>query len=707
MQSVAEDRLLTHYFRFIMREESGPLRDRLQRGLVERALKTGNPEHTMSAATIEANIEKQVGVKHYPQELVHQALRELVPRGYVERAGRSAAGVELYRLARDRFENLNGAIGRVEEQERVFQSGVVDKVEAACGHLDAEDRERVEAAFIDFVGTILGKIGEHCALNLVEQKHWARASEYPRFQHDLDHAVKRLPTQLQDAARHAFQETLQSPEPEQGEYLYSIGQVYYVVELLHLDPALQALQRERFEATRLYLDTNLLIAALLQEHDRHGVVIALLRLCNGLGFELRYSERTSEELEGLIGMADEEYRDHPPFSHEMASELALAVDSPFLRAYFISWPSTKWSWQQYRARISGWRDVLKAEGIVVDDSIPTTMSGSRYDHLRYKLGIVVADRNGRRVPKRRRAVEHDAHMLAAIETLAQRDDKEAHPFGHRYWFLTLDRRLADCARQAARSDVGGVCMLAEEWVQYISPFLGPDVSHEEAADVFVRLLASRFFVSLGAGLNLEDLQPFTAPNVKDFFEGLTREEACRAVSEAAQSEAVAAAERTHRPEIALDRLTGLVEVRLAEKRKHGELVAKTEVDQMRAQHERDKALIAESATEKDARIKALEQQLALSKSHLHAASRHVRWSPSYQVERLCQRLAAGLVWARPRWWRLVIVGAILVGATALQVEGWGGVGLSVIGWFGFAVAIFATDPAVVRKNLGALLGMRV
>src|SRR5207244_9207267 len=73
----SSDRLLTHYFRYVMREESGPLRDRLQRGLVERALKTGNQEHTMTAANIQANVEKLTGVKSYPRELVNQALHQL------------------------------------------------------------------------------------------------------------------------------------------------------------------------------------------------------------------------------------------------------------------------------------------------------------------------------------------------------------------------------------------------------------------------------------------------------------------------------------------------------------------------------------------------------------------------------------------------------------------------------------------------------
>jgi hypothetical protein len=200
--------------------------------------------------------------------------------------------------------------------------------------------------------------------------------------------------------------------------------------------------------------------------------------------------------------------------------------------------------------------------------------------------------------------------------------------------------------------------------------------------------------------------PFTAPKVKEFFEGLTREEACRIVSEPAQSEAVAAAERSQRAEIALDRLTGLVEARLVEKRKQGELIARAEVDRMRVEHEQDKALIAESATEKDARIQALERQLAERETALKAAHRHARWSPSYRLAQLQGWLASARRWARERLWRLLIVAGGLALAISVQVGGWGGTVLPIIGWAGFAITLLAADPTVVKKNIGSVFRRR-
>lgn len=706
-----DDRLLQHYFRYVIREESGSLRDRMQRGLVERALKTGNPTHTMTVSTIVAGVEEQqrLPTGSYPRELVVQSLNELLARGYVDRAGRSKAGDDLYRLAKARFELLELELGRASKRERASLGSVVDKVDAALGEpLEPVDRERIERAFVDFVGTILATFGEHCALNLVESRHWLSAPEYPRFQQGLEAAVQTLSSELQEPAREAFQETLRAPSAEESEYLFSVGQFYYVVSLLQLDPELQGLQRARFEETCLFHDTNLLIAVLLEEHSRHDAVIALASLCRDLGFHLHYSEKTIEELERLIDAADEEYRRHPPFDLAMAAELADAVDSPFLQAYFLSWPEHKLSWQQYRTRIAAWRDDLRHHGITLSEDCPRRVSGSRYDHLRTLLERRPPDRNGaRRPPKRPRAAEHDAQMIRSVELLIEGDAGEAHPFGHRYWLVTLDRSLAETARGNALPDIGAVCMLVEEWVQYISPFLGPDVSDERAADVFARLLGSRFFVSLGAGISLEDLQPFTAPNVKDLFEGLTREEACRAVAKAAQSEAIAAADPSQRHTVALSRLVSLVEEQVARKRKRGELLSKAELRELEETHARERVLLAETAAEKDTRIRALEQELGSTRGELAESRRKNRWSPAYQVPRLWAALLTRLdqvgAWVRRRLLRLLVIAAMIGAAVVLAVEWRGVIGL-LLAVLAVVIALVAADWDVVRRNLKRLFG---
>lgn len=697
MADVAEDRLLTHYFRFVVREESGPLRERLQRGLVERALKTANPNHTWTARAVKARVEQMLGVKEYPRALVNQALSDLVARRHVEETGISQAGEKQYRLMTTRFEMLERAIGRVEAQEHTFGSSVAQKVEQTHGPLTDPDRRQIEKAFVDLVGTILGTIGEHCALNLVSERQWTGASEYPRFQVALDQAVRGLPHELQPPAKAAFEETLREPTAAEKDYLFSIGQVYYVIELLQLDPALQTLQRERFEETTLFLDTNLLIAALLEEHDRHDAVIALLRLCRSLNFDLRYTERTIEEVDLLIDVADEDYRRNPPFDDQAAAELADIVESPFVQAYLRSRQKTNWSWAQFKMRIAGWRDILKKQSITLDSQCARAISGQRFEHLKHVLSAPRDVTNGAlRRSKRPRAAEHDAHVLTAIEQLVQNDDAEAHPFGHRYWLLTLDRHLADCARKNARGDVGGVCMLAEEWVQYISPFLGPDVSADDAADVFARLLGSRFFVSLGSGLDLEDLRPFTAPDVKKMFEGLSHEEACAVVARAAQSDAVAAADPAQRPGIALKQLSGLVDDLVRDKSDRGDLVPRDELDRLR----HDQTQLAESAQEKDDEIAVLRGQLAQTMDELTEARRQNRWSLSYQTGRLSRwTMSCAWPWVARRWIRLMLGAALLAVSVVSLLEGWGGKLVFIITLVSAMVAIVASDWNVVKRNV--------
>jgi hypothetical protein len=245
-------------------------------------------------------------------------------------------------------------------------------------------------------------------------------------------------------------------------------------------------------------------------------------------------------------------------------------------------------------------------------------------------------------------------------------------------------------------------MLAEEWVQYVSPFLGPDVSRADAADVFTQLLGSRFFVSLGASLDLEQLQAFTLPNVEKLLEGMTPEEACRTVAQAAQDEAIRAADPQKRPELAVDRLASLVEQRHREMRANGELVLATEVERVRAEEAHKTAQLAESNSEKDAEIVALRSKLQETETSLERAQAHNRWSVSMQFTRLRSSARNALhhmiAWPRAHKVRLGIRLGLVAIALTVQLEDWFGWFGRIGGWGG-VIALIAADTEVVKRNL--------
>jgi predicted nucleic acid-binding protein len=693
---VKVDRLLTHYFRYVLRDESDGLRERLLRGMMERTLKASQPDHSMTVASIQDRIRALYSLPGYPCELITQTLNRLVNRGDVAPPTLSKLGEPLYRLTAERFAVLDRVLEECEEQEHEFSSSVVRKIESAEGKLSAQETKLVADAFQDFVGRVLAALGEHCALNLVQERKWAGTPDYPSFERDLSEAVRALPSQVQHAAREAFQETLRNPSREEREYIYSIGQVYYMAELLHLDPELQTLQRDRFQETQLYLDTNILLAALLASEPQHDATLALIRLCCAAGFSLHYSERTAEEFESLLAAADEEFQRFPPVDADLAAERAELVANPVIGDYLASYHVHRLSWTQWRVEMAAWRGTLASEQVTVDPSCISVTRGPRYQHLHDVLSRPRMSKSGNPGRIRRpRAVEHDAELIASIEEMNSEDGQPSHPFGRRYWFITLDRRLAQGVSQSARADVGNVCMLAEEWVQYVSPFLGPDVSAEDAATVFSKLLSSRFFVSLGATLTLEELQPFTIPKVDELVARFSKQEATRLIAEAAQRVAQRGQELgIDRAEQSLNQLASLVERAIDEQRRSGELVPAAQVD-------RD---VEVAASEKNAEIALLMSERTELRQQLAASTRHARWSPTYRLEQLRFAVLEMARWGRRHPRRGLSLGLVLASAAVVLALGWGGIVWKAVAVASVVAAVAFADPGIARANVRRCLG---
>jgi predicted nucleic acid-binding protein len=663
----SQDLLIEHYFRFVLAEGSGDLRERLQRGLVELALKTGNPEHEMSAEAAQRRIEDATGLPEYPPGLVAQGLRQLCDRGEAERRGGSN-GQWLYRLRLGRFRVLDQALKHAEAQDHEMRASVITRVEARTGQLDRDSKAAVERAFQRFLGTMLATLGERCASRLVQDRS-AVDIDYPDIDEDLSAAIAGLTAQLRQDAKLAFEASLREPSAKEQEYLYSAGQVYYVAELLHLDPALQTLQRERFKDTTVFLDTNLLLALLLESLENHEAVRTMVSMCRAAGFTLVYAERTAEELDDLITGAEREFSAAPPIDLRAASKFAGAVENPFLSDWLRSYPELRASWRQYRARITAWRSLLEDEGVDLRQLDSANTGDAYYQRLSTSLGAQRAKAaQGQRQARRPRAVEHDADVVSSIRELVLGDQAPPHPFGARFWFVTLDRRLVDCARGRSPEEGVSPCLLADEWVQYVSPFLSSDVSRLDSAAAFTGLLSSRFIPSLGHNLSLDQLRVFTEPSVAALTDGLSEEEACKAVA-VAHREAVKVKDKDQEDTRAVERLATLAERERAKHRDHDERKATQQLVRERAEFQASARVSRQAVEERDATIGALSEEIATLRQHQRTS---LRFRAGNALARMRRWWSRGRAWARlhPAAARIGI--SVIALAILAEILGYGG-----------------------------------
>jgi hypothetical protein len=239
-------------------------------------------------------------------------------------------------------------------------------------------------------------------------------------------------------------------------------------------------------------------------------------------------------------------------------------------------------------------------------------------------------------------------------------------------------------------------MMGAEWVQYVAPFLGPDVSRQEAADVFSSLLSSRLFVSLGASLTLEDLQIFTTPEVEKILGDLTLAQRCAAVAKAAQAGVFARGRGQDPDEAALRELAKLVEDDLETRTGRGELVSRA---QMEKRVDDQRRLALEGTAEKAAEISRLNRDL-------EEARRHNRSSLTYWLARM--RIVGKRRYRRLRSWvggritRLLIAAGSLIAFIAVLTQGWGGIALSIALAALAIIAFVCTDFNVGKRNLRRL-----
>jgi predicted nucleic acid-binding protein len=639
VEKSARSLLIDHYFRFVLAEGSGDLRERLQGGLVELALKTGDPEHEMSAEALQRRIEDATGLSEYPAGLVAQSLGHLCARGDAEYRDGSN-GKSLYRLRPARFAALDQALKRAEAQDKVMRASVITRVEMRSGKLDRDSEAAIEKAFQRFLGTMLATLGERCANRLVKDRS-AVDLDYPDIDDDLSAAIAGLPTQLRQDAKLAFEASLREPTTEEQDYLYSAGQVYYVAELLHLDPALQVLQRERFKDTTVFLDTNLLLALMLESLENHEAVATMVSMCRAAGFTLVYAERTAEELDDLITGAEKEYNAAPPIDLRAASKFAGAVENPFLSDWLHSYPMLRASWRQYRARVSAWRSLLEDRGVDLRMLDRANTGDAYYQRLSKALSANKAKaKEGQRPGRRPRAIEHDAAVVSSIRDLVLADETPPHPFGARYWFVTLDRRLVDRARGRSAGEGESPCMLADEWVQYVSPFLSSDVSRMDSAAAFAGLLSSRFIPKLGHDLSLDQLRVFTEPSVAALTDGLSEEEACRAVA-VAHREAVKVKDKEQEDAKAVERLAALAERQRSKHRDADEREAARELHREKAKFQGRERASREAAEERDVEITNLHEEVVTLRQYQGS-------SLKFRGQQVLARI--GRWWSRARAW---------------------------------------------------------
>lgn len=273
---------------------------------------------------------------------------------------------------------------------------------------------------------------------------------------------------LQELRPQALYLFIHHPTAAQRAYLANLMSTAYMVASFTLDPRASAHLQQLTAGQRVYLDTNIVYAALnLQGPQAYLSATRILKLTQGLGYELAVTPWTVAEMKESLRRARGELHKTSLPPRALAELAAEATgEESFVTAY----------WRKY-----------KATGVSVEDF---SAMYTELDALIEKLGIAIVDQSCKAIDANEVAINeqlsliercpggqfksdpvklHDVKHRLLVERLRGDGDRPFSKAG--YWFLTRDSVLIPYGRAGRRNeDTLPFAVSMTAWAQIVRAF---------------------------------------------------------------------------------------------------------------------------------------------------------------------------------------------------------------------------------------------
>jgi len=430
---------------------------------------------------------------------------ELVRGGLLTESSTNPSLVSLNPKAKDEWQRI------VESTFKTYDAAVKyiqDGVGALLGQLSNEDLEQIELVFEDSLIHIVASLGDSAATIFTLDKKFATpspsglASKYGKMSLKVDKP------ELRDAIQATLRNTFSAPPESVSKVLSWTANTYLLTKVLNMDPECRSLERDMFSKCTLYLDTNVLLACLLPSHPNHSQVSKLLRVCQTLRVDLRYTERTHLELMKVIDRSNYLYQKGLA---KKAPNIAYH-EHDVIKSFQQDYQNHGMSWTEYYLMLTKSERKLKNQFSVILDVTDYTPTVPPEEVE--VLAPIVSQCSGGLHIKSPDVAAHDAFHIILVEKLRKTEKSAA--FGAP-WFLTLDYTLASV--ESFRSTIhGGIdytsSITCDIWTDVLLPFMSPDVADENLNDAYASFVGSHFF-PVARTISVGDLIRFIAPYLQD------------------------------------------------------------------------------------------------------------------------------------------------------------------------------------------------
>lgn len=525
---------------FVLNRTTDDLRSELHEYIVMMALLEDEKNEGMTAPQIVSSIEKDLKVQNFPDSLIKSAIGRLKEKRFIETV--HGRGGDLHLLSQDKKNSIRLMREQYSQTVKRIRGKLAKKIGKIMGTpVDMTVETLVFITFQNFLGTVLSNLGIECCFAIVGSRGKELPSLKPIDVLELlgDILGTTKDKELRKAERQAFIEYISNPDDDLSDYLFSLAQSYFIIQVLHLDPECQSCTRESLQRKKVYLDTNIIVHSLTGMKKRTKAANMALKLTNDLKIGIVFSKRTKQEFDKLVENSRRTFPKGVKVQKTRFDKLRNNIQDGFVKDFLKKkQKNPNLTFDRYADRLEEIEAVLKNrfsaiyddnayKEILEDPDLPQLKKTVVDEGVRF--GLLKSDS----------VAEHDAFHILLIQELRKKDSGDV--LGPNYWFLTHDRSLYFVEKRFGEYEKFPSSVFVDNWVQLISPLLAPE-QVKDARDAYASLFASRlpmltktidedvFLAYQGKWMDDEDLTPQDVARVignryiKDYYEKTKEEE---------------------------------------------------------------------------------------------------------------------------------------------------------------------------------------
>lgn len=445
--------IISHGVFFPNTVEDEPIRDKIFQWLAERALYILQEENSDKLFTFEQIREKILSLLktnytyeeiQIPEELIDTGIRKSINDGIIIEEN------QMYYIPNKRVEEIKLQIELVEKEKDELLNYFIDKITEFID-LAEPDIITVKSVILE---TLFEFIDDQCfhVMEMLENNELVlddnellndKDDNYIREMYAnkiKEKLCSNFPNELTKVQIiiNAFFDSVKYIPDEKAQYLLKIFNTIIYHKILRKDPELKKFQDGLLKERIIYLDDNVVIAAILESHLDNKIVKQLLKDCRKLGIDLRISPEVKDEVESSFKAAKLIFHDKEKTYSEKIRHNIVREYIEYYLLKDIDWDS----FEKYYLPLED--NFCKEFGVNISDECFDRQKIKDNDNFYQIFNVFEDNKNYKRYQYNREdakyeTIEHDVINYLHIHLLRKKYQPDV--LGQKVYFISLDKCL--------------------------------------------------------------------------------------------------------------------------------------------------------------------------------------------------------------------------------------------------------------------------